>query len=49
MHTNDYFQERAGVKIKKYCADYAVVGMKVALAILAVAKFIPSFSFSCGS
>ena len=37
LQTNDYLQERARVKIRKYSADYAVVGTAFAPAIVSVA------------
>jgi len=44
MRTNDYLQERAGVKNRKYSADYAVVGTAFAPAIGSVAGQIhPEF------
>jgi len=44
MQTNDYLQERAWVKMRRYRADYAVVGMAFAPAILSVADQIhPEF------
>jgi hypothetical protein len=44
MQTNDYLQERAGVKIRKYSADYAVVGTAFAPAVVSDAGQIhPEF------
>jgi len=44
MQTNDYLQERAGVKNRRYRADYAVVGTAFAPAIVSVAGQIhPDF------
>jgi len=37
MQSNDYLQERAGVTIRKYSADYAVVGTAFVPAIVSVA------------
>ena len=42
--TNDYLQQRARVKIRKYSADYVVVGTAFAPAIVSVAGQIhPEF------
>ena len=42
--TNDYLQERARIKIRKYSADYAVIGTAFAPAIVSVAGQIhPDF------
>jgi len=44
MQPNDYLQKRAGVKSRRYRADYAIVGTAFALAILSVAGQIhPEF------
>jgi len=44
IQTNDYLQAHAGVKIRKYSVDYAVVGTAVASAIVSVAGQIhPEF------
>jgi len=44
MQLNDYLQERAEVQTRKYSADYVVVGMAFAYAIVSVAGQIhPEF------
>jgi len=48
MQTNDYLQERTGVKNSRYKAGYAAVGMAFAPAIVSVADQIhPEFLLSC--